>query len=181
MKPIEAFLEIFGDVTVSQIVIWGLAILFIIKAGKEISKWFDEKHRREEEKLKLEIDKDNRDKQRDADIKKCLEETAKYPEYRKQSLEIQDKLTTELRGLRDRIDEIEEINKKREQSKLRNTLLQHYRHYTNPETNPSMVWTKLESDTFWALANEYEATGGNGEMHNEVFPAMRKLRIVDEK
>ena len=158
------------------------------KTLEEINKWFDEKHRREEAKLRIEIEKDNRDKQRDVDIKKCLEqigkcneETAKYPEYRKQSLEIQEQLTGDIQGLRKRLDEIEEGNKKREQSKLRNTLLQHYRHYTNAETNPSLSWTRLESDTFWALANEYEAAGGNGTMHEEVFPAMRKLLIVDEK
>lgn len=181
MKPIEAFLEVFGDVTVSQIVIWGLAILFIIKAGKEISKWFDEKHRREEEKLKLEIEKDNRDKQRDADIKTCLDAISKFDTFVENSEKIHKTFVDEIGEVKKKLEKSEEDTKKREMNKTRNTLLQSYRHHINPETNPKQTWTKLEADTFWALAGDYEKDGGNGEMHNEVFPAMRKLRIVDEK
>lgn len=182
MKPIEAFLELFGNVTVSQIVVWVLAIGFIITIGlklyKEIENWFNKKHERDEAALKLKIEKENREKQRDENVQKCLDAIEGFGDFVTNSEKIHETLVGEIGELKKRLDESDRQTKKREMSKIRNTLLQLYRQHANLETNPKQTWTKLESDTFWSLAEEYEESGGNGVMKNEVFPAMRKLRII---
>ena len=182
MKPIEAFLKLFGNVTVSQIVVWVLAIGFIITIGlklyREIENWFKKKHEREEATLKLKIEKETREKQRDENVQKCLTAIENFGDFVTNSEKIHETLDGQIGELKKRLDEYDRQTKKREMNKIRNTLLQLYRQHTNLEINPNQTWTKLDSDTFWALAEEYEESGGNGVMKNEVFPAMRKLRIV---
>ena len=74
---------------------------------------------------------------------------------------------------------MEETETRRERNKMRDTLLQSHRYYTNPNTNPSGSWTRVESETFWELYSEYEAAGGNGYMHTDVVPAMKLLKVID--
>lgn len=138
------------------------------------------------------IAKHEEEQAKDKKLDEALEGVRKYPEYRQQSVEIQKKLTSEIQGLKnsmveiesniqnvkERMEEIESDNREREQHKLRDKLLAHYRYYTNPETNPSLSWTEMEAAAFWCLAKEYEKTGGNGEMHDKVFPAMRMLKVI---
>ena len=124
--------------------------------------------------------------ERNEQIKEALLAVRKYPEYRQQSLDIQQKLEGEIQALRisqekneKRLEKMEEDTKMREQNKLRDRLIQNYRYYTNKHTNPSQTWTKMESEAFWALFKDYEESGGNGYMHTEVQPAMNKLLVVD--
>ena len=79
----------------------------------------------------------------------------------------------------DRLLRMEEQNKKRERNKLRDTLLQHYRYYANPDKNPSMSWTHMEADAFWALFKDYEEAGGDGYMHTVVQPEMERLNVIE--
>jgi hypothetical protein len=82
-------------------------------------------------------------------------------------------------AMMDRFDHMEEQNKKRECSKLRDMLLQNYRYYTNINQNPSQSWTRMESEAFWELFREYEEAGGNGYMHTVVQLEMERLLVVD--
>ena len=36
----------------------------------------------------------------------------------------------------------------------------------------------MESDAFWKTFGDYEDAGGDGHMHSEVQPAMRRLEII---
>ena len=92
--------------------------------------------------------------------------------------EIQE-IKNDVQKLMKRFEEIEEENKKRERSKLRDMLLQNYRHYTNINQNPSQSWTKMESEAFWELFREYEDAGGDGYMHTVVQPEMERLTIIE--
>ena len=117
----------------------------------------------------------------------------KYPEYRKQSIEIQKELKNEIQKLRtsqeklavhlvqldERLSKSEEDSKIRTRNRLEDKLLEHYRHYTNPKTNISLSWTKMESDAFWRLFKDYENAGGDGYMHSTVRPAMMNLTVID--
>lgn len=178
MKGLDEFLAVFGEITVLEITEFLIAIGFIIAAYVKFKKYVKAKQeaeieRREAEKLRYE------------QLTEALEGVRKYPEYRKQSIEIQKQFTETIEGfkkdiqdLKNRVEEIEESDREREQHKLRDRLLQNYRYYTNPDTNPSLSWTEMESAAFWSLASEYEKTGGNGDVHNNVFPAMRKLTVI---
>lgn len=175
MKGFEEFMKLFGDVTLSEVAQFVLALVFLYALYKEIKKFNDHKiAEAEEEKLH----------------KKKVEEswavTQKYPIYHQESIDIRDGLKKEIQEIRNYIDtlmqrfeEIEEQNKKRECSKLRDMLLQNYRYYTNEHQNPSKSWTRMESEAFWELFREYEAAGGNGYMHTVVQPEMERLMIVE--
>ena len=130
---------------------------------------------------------------KDAQIKEALESTKKYPEYRQQSVQIQTELKNEIQEIKkeqkefrklmaeqtQRLEKIEEQNKKKERNKLRDILLERYRHYTNKETNPSQSWTTMEAEAFWELFRDYEDAGGDGYMHTVVQPEMERLIVID--
>lgn len=123
---------------------------------------------------------------RDGQLQEALEAVRKYPEYRQQSVNIQKKLENDISALKDsqekilqRLLLIEETNKRRERNKIRDTLLRSYRHYTNPQSNPSQTWTRMEADAFWELFKEYEEADGDGYMHTDVQPAMNLLTIIE--
>ena len=179
MKFLDEFLAVFGDVTLSQVVVIVLAFVFLFLTYKEIKKF-----------VAIRIEEGQKRAETESAYKKKIEEsytvTQKYPEYHQESIQIRDSLKKEIKEIRDcfgsfmkRLEEIEEQNKKRECSKLRDMLLQNYRYYTNKCQNPSQSWTRMESEAFWELFKEYEEAGGNGYMHTVVQPEMERLLIVD--
>lgn len=179
MTGLSQFLELFGNVTLAQVVMVIFAGVFLLVIGKKICSVIIERH----DAARL----------RDAQVKEALDSVRKYPEYRQQSVEIQQRMEDEIGSLHDsykrvedqlveitsRLQEMEERMDLRDRNKLRDLLLQNYRHYTNTKTNPSGTWTRMEADAFWALFHDYEDAGGDGFMHTVVQPAMEKLVIVE--
>lgn len=179
MTGLEEFLQLFGDITVSQIVVFVSAAVFLFLIYKEIKKYVGTKI--EEQQKRAEEEKNYKKKLDDA-----YNVTQKYPAYHQESIDIRDGLKREIKEMREdfaiilkRLDDMEKQNKKRECSKLRDMLLQNYRYYTNETQNPSQSWTKMEAEAFWELFREYEDAGGNGYMHTVVQPAMDRLMITD--
>lgn len=186
MLGLDEFLSLFGNVTVSTLIVIGLAILFCYKLYKQFSKFL-------ENKKDLAIQKHEAEKEKDAQLKIALEEVAKYPQYREQSKKIQQSFREEIDGLKiaqgNLSEKQEEICRtlldmkntidKRERNKLRDRLLQMYRYYTNEKTNPNHTITRMEHEAFWELFGDYEEAGGNGYIHTVVQPEMNKLDIID--
>lgn len=172
MTGLNEFLELFGGLTVANLVTIGLAGFFLRYAYLQIKKYFESKIRTEKEK--------------EEQLAKCLSAISKYPEYRQQSIDAQ-------KNLQGQIDELKKVQievisglkelrttiEKRDRNKLRDKLLQYYRYYANPEKNPSQSWTRMESDAFWELFKDYEELNGDGYMHTEVQPAMNKLTVIE--
>ena len=132
------------------------------------------------------IKKYEAEKEKDKELKEALETVRKYPEYRQQSIKIQEKLENEIQELRKAQDEhtcrllqMEENSQRRERNKLRDRLLQNYRYYTSKEHNPRQEWTRMESETFWECFADYENMNGNGYMHSVVQPEMNLLGIIE--
>ena len=172
LQGLNEFLKLFGDITVLHLVEVIFAIVFCIFVYKKIKDYLIKKH--EAEQLK------------DTQIRECLESVRKYPEYRQQSIKIQELLEGEIQELRKmqedttaRLMRMEEQDHRRECNKLRDMLLQNYRYYTNKDRNPSQSWTKMEAEAFWELFGDYEDLGGDGYMHTEVQPAMERLIVVE--
>lgn len=179
MKYLDQFLAVFGDITLGQLMTFLLAIFFLYAIYKELKKYNDANIAAKQAKVEEE-------KAQKKKVDEAWAITQKYPAYHQESIQIRDGLETEIQELRDdfkaimkRLEEIEEQNKKRECSKLRDMLLQNYRYYTSEQQNPSKSWTKMESEAFWELFREYEAAGGDGYMHTEVQPAMERLLVVE--
>lgn len=172
MKYLDEFLETFGDVTISDVVLVVLSCIFLFSVYKWIKNYFISKYKAEKEK--------------DEQLKEALESVRKYPEYRQQSIKIQELLESEIQELREvqketaeRLAKMEETTERRDRNKLRDLLLQNYRYYTNTETNPSHSWTRMEAEAFWELFHDYEEAGGNGYMHTVVQPEMERLIILE--
>lgn len=170
----QSFIDAFGNITVLDVAIFIAAIVFLILCYRKVKDYLIAKH--------------DADKLRDEQLKEALTAVRKYPEYRKQSIQIQHELEDEncavrkdIQALTKRIEKMEEDTKRRERNKIRDRLLQNYRYYTNTETNPTQSWSRMEADAFWELFKEYEENGGDGYMHSEVQPAMNKLTIVEHE
>lgn len=165
------FLELFGHFTVADVVLLGAAAAFVIAVYMKLKKLVIQKHDEN-------VAKDQR-------IEEAHDVAEKYPEYRKQSIEVQKELKAEiaqiketLNGVIERLDIMENKTRQREQNKLRDKLIQYYNYYTDEKTNPSHCWTEMEADAFWRLFADYEETGGDGFIHGVVEPAMRSLTTV---
>ena len=172
MLGIEAFEKVFGNITILSTLQFVLAVVFIVLVYKKISDYLLKSH---DEK-----------KERDKELKEALEAVKKYPEYRKQSLDIQKDLDYKIKYLQDaqqdivaRIDKMEQNFMKTERNRLRENIISSYRYYTNKEKNPMQAWTRMESEAFWDLFGDYEDMGGNGYMHTEVQPKMQLLTVVE--
>lgn len=170
----KEFLNLFGSITMLQVVELLLAGVFLFLVYKKVKDYLIKKH--------------DREKLHNEQLQEALTAVRKYPEYRQQSLDIQEKLTKSLTDLQDaqrdtvkRLDKIEETSKRRERNKLREKLIQSFKFYTNLESNPSQSWTRMESEAFWELFRDYEDADGNGYIHTEVQPAMMGLKVVDVK
>lgn len=178
MQGFDEFIKLFGDITVLQIAETVLACVFMFFIYKQVRKYFRKKT--EDEIMRAEAEK-----RRDAKIEEALEAVRRYPEYRRQSVEIQKDLNSKISNLasslndtRERLEEIEETTKRRERNKIRDRLLQNHRYYTSKATNPAQSWTEMEADAFWELFKEYEEQGGDGYMHTDVMPDMQLLTVV---
>ena len=171
MTGMNEFIEVFGGLTVANLLKVILAIAFLVFVYKKIKQYF-------ETRLNAEREKDEK-------LNKCLVAISKYPEYRKQSIDMQENLQGQIDNLKGiqlevmaGLKELRETMEKRDRNKLRDKLLQYYRLYANPEHNPSQSWTTMEADAFWELFKDYEDLNGNGYMHTEVQPAMNKLTVI---
>ena len=168
----DEFLGIFGSIIIGQVVAFVLACVFLFIIGKKIVVYFNGK-------IELE-------KKRDKDIETALAEVAKYPQYRKQSIAVQQELQGEINVLKEAIDkntrkmeEIETGNKTRELNRIRNKLIESYNYYTSERRNPTKSWTEMESQSFLSMFAAYEDFGGDGFIHSTVEPAMRALEVID--
>lgn len=180
---LKAFINLFGDITILHAVEVIFAGLFLWFCYKKVKEHLIRTHDAEET--------------RDRQLKEALEAVGKYPQYRQQSLAIQAKLESEIQesrasqikaqektdeaisGIVERLERMEELTQRRERNKLRDTLIQSYRYYANPELNPSRSWTRMEAEAFWDLFRDYEDAGGDGYMHTHVQPTMEQLIVVE--
>lgn len=183
----EQFMEVFGNITISTVVVVILAVIFCYRGYKQFVKYLDNKK-------EIAIQKHEAEKTKDEQLKKVLEEVNKYPQYREQSRQIQKEFRDEIDGLKQTqqiladtqgviqktLRDMQDTQNKRDRNKLRDRLLQSYRYYTNPERNPEQSWTSMEAEAFWGMFGDYEEAGGDGFIHTVVQPAMNRLKVIDD-
>ena len=125
-------------------------------------------------------------------LAKVEEAVGHYPEYRAQSLKIQDQLEQTDNHILEVCDSIksaviangERIDKrlgdleKREKNALRAKILDEYRLYTDERKNPMKAWSEMEYHSFFKLVEDYESLGGNDYVHRTIIPAMNELDVI---
>lgn len=125
-------------------------------------------------------------------VAKVEEAVSHYPEYRSQSLQIQNQLEQTDKHILEVCDSIksaviangERIDKrlgdleKREKNSLRAKILDEYRLYTDERKNPMKAWSEMEHHSFFKLVEDYESLGGNDYVHGTIIPAMNELDVI---
>lgn len=188
MTGLEEFETLFGDVTIATLIELAVVIAFMAKIYKKVKGYIDE---RKADWLKEERAKEAKEKaeqERDRKLDVALAAIDKYPEYRAQSIRVQKELEQKIGELKKsqdantkKLHQMEETQMRESRNRLRDTLLERYRYYTDASRNPSQSWTSMESEAFWELFGDYERAGGDGYMHTEVQPAMNHLHVVDRR
>lgn len=173
MIGMKQFVNEFGLITISKLTNIILALIFLCVVYTKLKKYISQRILEEQDKAeKMDI---------------LLKEIQNIPNYQKELQEIKeylnariDETNAEYEQLFASLSEIRAIIDKRDRNKLRDKLLVKYRYYTDLERNPNREWRKMEADSFWELFNDYEEAQGNGDVHSLVYPAMIKLKVIDD-
>lgn len=182
MKADEAFLSIFGDLTILHVVEFLFAMYFIIRISIDVIKFINQKHDEEQQKT--------------ADLAEALAGVRQMPKYRADSMSIRGQLEQKITDVHDEMNDkfnevekkfsavmdklctFEEEQKKREKSRIRDLLIQSYNLYANEVRNPMLKWSEMEYSNFMALYQDYVDLGGNSFIQTHVKPAMDALIVV---
>lgn len=125
-------------------------------------------------------------------IQAIEEAVGHYPEYRAQSLQIQQQLKEADNGIlevckaikedvvanRELLDTRLKSLEDREKNALRDKIYAHWRNFTNINLNPMQAWTDMEQHTFTELVRDYESLGGNDFVHKVILPEMSRLTVI---
>ena len=166
-----------------------LLVTFIFNKVAGIPK--DLKKQREADRKRIENIEETVEKMEER-LAKVEEAVGHYPEYRAQSLQIQNQLEQKDNHILEVCDSIksaviangERIDKrlgdleKREKNALRAKILDEYRLYTDERKNPMQAWSEMEHHSFFKLVEDYESLGGNDYVHKTIVPAMNELDVI---
>lgn len=166
-----------------------LLVTFIFNKVAGIPK--DLKKQREADRKRIENIEETVEKMEER-LAKVEEAVGHYPEYRAQSLQIQNQLKQTDNHILEVCDSIksaviangERIDKRlgdlerREKNALRAKVLDEYRFYTDERKNPLKAWSEMEHHSFFKLVEDYESLGGNDYVHGTIVPAMNELDVI---
>ena len=182
MKADEAFINMFGDLTILHVVEFLFAMYFIIRISMDVIKFINKKHDEEQQKS--------------ADLAEALAGVRQMPKYRQDSIEIRgqleqritdvhnevtdkfDDVTKKFDAVMDRLNAMDAESKKRARNRIREELMQGHRIFTDPTKNPMKAWSSLEHDSWFALYDDYLDCDGNGDMQRRICPEMNNLDII---
>lgn len=148
-----------------------------------------------DQKLKEKQEKDQLNERLDNIETRLLaaeEAISHYPEYRNQSIQMQQQLQNSdaaiadlCRQIKDEVTTTREILNNRlsslegrEKNSLRAKILNEYRLYTDEVKNPMQAWSEMEHHSFFKLVEDYESLGGNDYVHGTILPAMNELDVI---
>ena len=178
----EAFLNMFGNLTILHVIEFCFAMYFIIRISIDVIKFINKKHDEEQQKT--------------ADLAEALAGTRAMPAYRQQSIQIQGQLNQKITDVQnemnnkfddvakkfdavmDRLNAMDAEGKKRARNQLREELMQGHRMFTDQTKNPMKAWSSLEHDSWFARYDDYLECGGNGDMQYRICPEMNNLDVI---
>ena len=161
------FLRMFGNVTVSDVLIWVMAFGYIGTRFAKFYDWAKNNWRKTEKK------------------EKAINNAGHLEEFHKQSVDIRTQLQNQIKELQKTVNEIiarldnrDELDRVRRMNKTRAQIIQMYQIYASKEHNPMQAWTEMESDAFWKVFKDYEDDKGDGYVHTDIEPFMTTLKVV---
>lgn len=102
---------------------------------------------------------------------KSVKESNRNDELIKQDIS---KLADTVNGIADTLADMQKRENETKLKEHKDSLIRYYNKYKGIGE-----WSKLESDAFWDLFDDYESRGGDGYIHSIVEPVMRGLREID--
>lgn len=188
MTGLEEFETLFGDVTIATLIELAVVIAFMAKIYKKVKGYIDARKADLLKEERAKEAKERAEQERAAKLDAALAFIDGYPEDKAESEKARKELEDKIEALKqsqdantEKLHQMEETQMRESRNRLRDTLLERYRYYTDASRNPSQSWTSMESEAFWELFGDYERAGGDGYMHTEVQPAMNRLHIVDRR
>ena len=173
----DEFIQLFGKIPLSTVVIFIAATSFLIATGSKAYKFIVKTHDSLQEKNQVLDDLKK-------DVRELKEHTASKEQWKelkeKQSNleEILNQILETQKILVEKQQTFEEENHSHNVNRLRDRLLQSYRYYTSEIKNPLLAWTEMEKEAFDNLLADYYAQGGNSFVHTKVDPEMASLEVV---
>ena len=131
------------------------------------TKWM--RCRREEHELLIKTSKEL--KMLKEEHNKSVRESIKHDQMIKDNIS---NLTDTVNGIANTLNDMQQRENETKRKELKDSLIRYYNKYKDIGE-----WTKLESDAFWDLFDDYEDRGGDGYIHSVVEPVMRSLKEVD--
>lgn len=188
MTGLEEFETLFGDVTIATLIELAVVIAFMAKIYKKVKGYIDARKADLLKEERAKEAKERAEQERAAKLDAALAFIDGYQEDKARSEKARKELEDKIEALKqsqdantEKLHQMEETQMRESRNRLRDTLLERYRYYTDASRNPSQSWTSMESEAFWELFGDYERAGGDGYMHTEVQPAMNRLHIVDRR
>lgn len=180
----KEFIEIFGGVTVSQLVTLLVAIGFIggiyIKYKPKMEAAYEKKRRNDkildtyEQKHQELVDKHNEDiskaSERDQELKESIQAIS-------QKIDVLSTMMVELQQNNDeRFNAMSEKNDISERAKLKDRIAQSYRYH-----HEHQEWTRMDQEAFRGLIADYENHGGeNSFVHDICEPESYTWKLLDD-
>ncbi len=162
------FLALFGDVTISDILIFILGAGYIIPKLRQFYDW-SRKYWQNTEKRE-----------------KAIDDAGNLEKFHKQSVDIRSELQRQIKELREavngiieRLDKRDKDDREKRLNKTYNLIIQMFQFYTSEERNPMLAWTAMEADAFWKIVRDYEDDGGDGYVHTDIVPPMKQLKTIE--
>ena len=162
------FLQIFGDVTISDIFLWIFAIGYLVPKLKQFYSW-SRKYWSKTEKRE-----------------KAIENAEKLEVIREQTVQERSRMDNRITAIEEslktiieRLDKRDKADQEKRLNKTYSQIIQMYQFYASEERNPLQAWTAMEADAFWKIIRDYEDDGGDGYVHTEIVPPMRQLLTIE--
>lgn len=160
MDGLSEFIKVFGDIKIVNVIEWVIAIGFLILLLKNLQSYFEKKLAQDSETKK--------------NTQKILEATDRIPQIEKKVDDLEKNQAVQM----SRIESIENENKRRECSQLRERIMQSYRFQCDPTHNPRHEITELEHMAFEEAFEDYISAGGDGYLKEVIKPDFDTLTVI---
>lgn len=171
----QEFIQIFGNVSLSDIVVYVLAIEWIYTGAKRLYNYFKSQYKETELKDEALTNAIRLPDFKEESIKREHRIEERFDKIEKDNNKRFDKIEKTLDTIQKRLDESDERQRQKDLSDTQTSLLQAFQYYTNSARNPMKSWTSLEKKSFMDTFEVYKSKGGDGYMDEKVAPVMATL------
>ncbi len=174
----QEFIQIFGNISLSDVLVYAIAIEWIYSGAKRLYNYFKSQYKETELKDEALTNAIRLPDFKEESIKREHRIEERFDKIEKDHNKRFDKIEKTLESIQSRMDEADKRQQQKDLSDTQTSLLQAFQYYTNPKRNPLKAWTSLEKKSFMDTFEIYKSKGGDGYMDENVAPAMATLTEI---